>query len=64
MCEYIASKCKGARVIVDGFAGVGGVAIKMAGINSCVRVIANEASREKLSFLLNNAAIYEVEQYL
>jgi tRNA G37 N-methylase Trm5 len=45
---------------VDGFAGVGSVSIKMASINSSVRVISAESNVEKLAFLLNNATIYEV----
>lgn len=41
MSEYLANKCNGAKIILDAFAGVGGNAIKLANINSCVKVIAN-----------------------
>jgi trimethylguanosine synthase len=40
--EYIANKCNGAKIILDAFAGVGGTSIKLANINSCAKVIANE----------------------
>ena len=36
----------------------------MANLNSCEKVIANETDKEKLSFLLNNANIYEVDNFL
>lgn len=56
--EYIASKCNGAKVILDAFAGVGGTSIKLANVNSCVKVIANDYNKKKTSFLLNNAKVY------
>lgn len=59
--EFVASKCTGAKVILDGFAGVGGMAIKLANVNSCVKLIANDFNGKKLSCLLNNAKVYEVE---
>jgi trimethylguanosine synthase len=59
--EYIASKCNGAKIVLDAFAGVGGNAIKLANINSCVKVIANEENKEKMGILLNNAKVYEVD---
>lgn len=43
--EYLAAKCRGARVIIDGYAGVGSLAIKLAAINSCAKVIANEKDK-------------------
>lgn len=63
LAEYIANKCKGAKVILDGFANVGSISIKMANLNSCAKVIANETDKEKLAFLLNNAKIYEVDNF-
>jgi trimethylguanosine synthase len=59
--EYIASKCNGAKIVLDAYAGVGGNTIKLANINSCVKVIANEESEEKMRFLLNNSKVYEVD---
>jgi 16S rRNA C967 or C1407 C5-methylase (RsmB/RsmF family) len=64
LAEYISTKCKGAKVILDGYAGVGSLTIKLASINTCAKVIANEKDKEKLSFLLNNATIYEVDSFL
>ena len=64
LSQYISRKCNGAKTILDGFAGVGSLTIKMACINSCSKVIANEIDKEKLSFLLNNATIYEVDCFL
>jgi len=62
VCEYIANKCGGARVILDGFAGVGAISIKIAYINSCSKVIAADYNSKKLKFLHNNAKIYEVDK--
>jgi hypothetical protein len=61
VCEFIAGKCAGAKVILDGFAGAGGTAIKLANVNSCVKLVANDWSSGKLTCLLNNAKVYEVE---
>jgi tRNA G37 N-methylase Trm5 len=47
-------------VIFDGFAGVGGTTIKLANVNSCVKLIANDFNEKKISCLLNNAKVYEV----
>jgi tRNA G37 N-methylase Trm5 len=44
--------------VLDAYAGVGGNTIKLANINSCVKVIANEESEEKMRFLLNNTKVY------
>jgi tRNA G26 N,N-dimethylase Trm1 len=57
----MAGTCAGAKVIIDAFAGAGGPAIKLANVNSCIKVIANDWSGSKLSCLLNNAKVYEVE---
>lgn len=43
---------------------MGSLTIKLASINTCAKVIANEKDKEKLSFLLNNATIYEVDSFL
>lgn len=58
--EYIAGKCQGAKIILNGFAGVGGTSIKLSSVSSCVRVIANDYNKKKMSCLLNNAKVYEV----
>ncbi len=47
---------------MDAFAGVGSTSIKLANANSCVKLIANDISSQKLSFLLNNAKVYEVDK--
>jgi hypothetical protein len=62
VCEYIANKCTGAKLIVDAFAGVGATAIKFATLHSCAKVVANDHNAQKLSFLQNNAKIYEVDR--
>lgn len=62
VCEYIAMKCAGAKLIVDAFAGVGATAIKFASLNSCAKVVANDRNPQKLKFLQNNAKIYEVDR--
>lgn len=59
--EFVAGKCAGAKVILDGFAGVGGTAIKLANVSSCVKMVANDFNGKKLGCLLNNAKVYEVE---
>jgi tRNA G37 N-methylase Trm5 len=46
---------------LNGFAGVGGTAIKLASINSCAKVIANDYNGKKTKILLNNAKVYEVD---
>jgi tRNA G26 N,N-dimethylase Trm1 len=47
--------------MLDGFAGAGGTAIKLANVNSCIKLIANDWNSSKLSCLLNNAKVYEAE---
>ena len=54
-------KCSGAKVILDGFAGIGGASLKFAGLSSCVKTISNDNSGQKLSLLINNAKVYEVD---
>jgi 16S rRNA G966 N2-methylase RsmD len=60
LAEYISTKCNSANVILDAFAGMGSVSIKLASHHSC-KIIANESDKQKLSFLFNNAKIYEVD---
>jgi 16S rRNA G966 N2-methylase RsmD len=43
---------------------MGSVSIRLANLNSCAKVVANESDKEKLSFLLNNAKIYEIDSFL
>ncbi len=43
---------------------MGGNAIKLANVNSCVKVIANEENKKKMGFLLNNAKVYEVDSHI
>jgi len=43
---------------------MGSVSIRLANLNSCAKVIANEVDKEKLSFLLENAKIYEIDSFL
>ena len=45
MADYIANKCNDAKVILDAFANVGSIAIKMASLDSCTKVIANETDK-------------------
>jgi tRNA G37 N-methylase Trm5 len=60
--EFIAGKCAGGKVILDAFAGAGGTAIKLAGVSSCSKVISNDWNGSRLTCLLNNAKVYEVER--
>jgi tRNA G37 N-methylase Trm5 len=62
VCEYIANKCGGARLVLDGFAGVGAMSIKIAYVNSSAKVISVDYNSKKLKFLHNNAKIYEVDK--
>ena len=59
--EYIANKCSGAKVILDGFAGVGGTTVRLGHINSCVKLIANDFDKKKLACLVNNAKVYDID---
>lgn len=61
IAEYISLKCSGAKVILDGFAGIGGASLKFASLYSCVKMIANDNNGQKLSLLINNAKVYEVD---
>jgi 16S rRNA C967 or C1407 C5-methylase (RsmB/RsmF family) len=54
-------KCCGAKVILDGFASIGGTTLKLASLYSCVKTIANDKDAKKLNLLLNNAKVYEVD---
>ena len=51
----------GAKVILDGFAGVGGTTVRLAHSSSCSQVIANDFNRNKLKCLINNARVYDIE---
>lgn len=46
---------------MEGFAGIGGITIKLADINSISKVIANDHNKKKVEFLLNNLKVYEVD---
>jgi hypothetical protein len=43
---------------------VGGTTIKLASLSSCIKVVANDNNSQKMSFLLNNAKVYEVDSLI
>ena len=47
--------------MLDGFAGIGSATLKLAAVYSCVKIIANDYNGSRLSLLLNNAKVYEVD---
>ncbi len=49
LSEYIASKCNGAKFILDGFAGVGSLTIKMASIGIVASSPSPKSSTDQLS---------------
>ncbi|KAL3843741.1 hypothetical protein ACJIZ3_001144 [Penstemon smallii] len=57
-----ASRCSGAGVIIDAFAGVGGNAIQFAQV--CHHVIAIDIDPKKIELAFHNAKIYGVEDYI
>ncbi len=58
IAKYIAKTCS-CNVIVDGFCGIGGNAIKFA--MTCKHVIAIDIDPKKIEFARHNARIYNVE---
>lgn len=59
IAEHIARRCEGARLIIDGFCGVGGNAIQFT--KSCNRVVAIDIDEKKIEMAKHNAQIYGVE---
>ena len=59
--EHIADKFTGAKIILDGFAGVGGTTVRLAHSACCTQIIANDFSRNKLKCLINNARVYDID---
>lgn len=57
--EHVASKFQGCRGVLDGFCGAGGDSIKL-GMN-CEKVYCNDIDPIKIKLLLNNAAIYAID---
>ena len=58
IAHYIADSCK-CDVIVDGFCGIGGNAIRFA--TTCKRVIAIDIDPTKIEYAKHNAQIYDVQ---
>lgn len=58
VADYISSKINVKSTILDAFCGAGGDAIKLAMV--CDRVIANDIDYSKITCLINNAKIYDV----
>jgi trimethylguanosine synthase len=58
MAGVIAKAGFGGGVVLDAFAGVGGIAIHLARLSE--RLLANDISPEKVAMLRHNAKIYKV----
>lgn len=58
VADYISSKVNVKSTILDAFCGAGGDALKLAMV--CDRVIANDIDYNKITCLINNAKIYDI----
>jgi trimethylguanosine synthase len=59
VAEHIANRVVGFETVLDGFCGAGGDSLKLA--VSCKRVISNDIDPLKINLLVNNAAVYGVD---